>query len=244
MNRRAWLLLAGLALGLPAAAQERTYAIMSLVGDQLLIVHQDLSTGSRLDKNSRKYADLNNPVLDNAMVVAIDDAMRARDKSVKTVLLAARDPALFALQARGLDEGPLALLLPVVRPLAQKAGATHLVLASKYRDDSRIRMADGTVGAGRIEGLGFYLNDNMRVQNRNTGAQTTGYIAPFGYFSLALVDLATGDVVSQQLVREAHAMASQKATVPWNVLTGEQKARMLEQLIRRETSRAIPELLK
>jgi hypothetical protein len=243
MDRRAWLLLACLALCQPAAAQERTYAIMSLVGDQLLIVHQDISTGSRLDKNSRDYVELHTPALDNALVIAIEDAMRERDRSVKTVLLAARDPALFALQARGLEEGPLALLLPVVSPLAQKAGATHLVLASKHRDDSRIRMADGHVGAGRIEGLGFYVNDNMRVQNRNTGASTTGYIAPFGYFSLAVVDLATGAVVSQQLVREAYAISNQKAAVPWNALTAEQKVQMLQQLIRRETRRAVPLLL-
>jgi hypothetical protein len=242
---RRWLPILLLCLAcLPASGEERVYAIMSLVGDGLLIVHQDISTGSRLDRNAREFVAINTPALDNAMVIAVEDGLRARDRSVKTVLLAARDPGLFTLQSRGLEEARgLALLLPVLRPIAQSAGATHLVLAAKYRDETRVLMAEGHVGAGRIEGVGFYLDDNMRVENRDTGAASQGYIAPFAYFSVSLVELSSGALLAQQVVREAHGISSQAAAIPWNALTAEQKIRMLQDLMRREAARAAQELL-
>lgn len=238
---RRWLWILACLVALNASAQERRYAVMSLIGDGLLIVHRDNATGSNLDRNNRNFAAFKNPALDNMTLLAIDEAMRRRDPAVKPILLGGRDPAILALQMRGLDEGSgLALLLPVIGPMAVKAGATHLVLATKHRDEARIKMADGTAGAGRIEGLGFYLDRNAHVQNRDTGAATQGYIAPFGYFTLSLVDLASGSVLSQEVVREAFAIANQQAAMAWDAITPEQKAQMIQDLIRREVWRAVP----
>jgi hypothetical protein len=228
-----------------APAQERKYAIMSLIGDGLLIVHRDRATGSNLDRNIRNFAAFKHPALDNATLLAIDEAMRHSDREVKTILLGGRDPALLALQSRGLDErgDGLALLLPAIQPIAQKAGATHLVIVTKHRDEARIRTADGVIGAGRIEGLGFYLDRNVRMQNRDTGESTDGYIAPFGYFTLSLVELSGGKVLDQEIVREAFAISNQKAALPWDAITPEQKVQMLQDLIRGQVQRAIPLLL-
>ena len=77
---RRWLLFALACLAcVPALAQERSYAIVSLVGDGLLIVQREMSTGSRIDRNRREVMTLANPVLDNTMVLAIDDGMHAVD---------------------------------------------------------------------------------------------------------------------------------------------------------------------
>ena len=49
------LLTALLLLALPlGAAAQRHYAILSLVGDELVIVQRDFETGSRLDTNARQ----------------------------------------------------------------------------------------------------------------------------------------------------------------------------------------------
>ena len=149
-------------LSLPLQAQERTYAIMSLVGDSLLIVHRDMATGSRLDKNVRDVVAIPNPALDNAMVLALDDGVKASEPRARTVLL---------------------------------------------------------------------------------GERTQGFIAPFVFFRLALVELATGKVLAEQTVRESTSIANQRSAGAWDALTAEQKVRILNQLVRRETQRALPELL-
>ena len=241
---RRWLWALACLAVLNAGAEERKYAVMSLIGDGLLIVYRDISTGTNLDKNSRNFAPFNNPALDNATLLAIDEAIQRSDRQATTILLGGR-PALFALQSRGLDQDGdgLTPVLPEIRPIAQKAGATHLIIVTKHRDEARIRMFDGTSGAGRIEGLGFYLDQNALMQNKKTGEGTQGYIAPFAYFALSLVDLADGKVLSRELVRESFALVSQKAAVPWNALTAERKAQVLLDIIRRETQRAVPLLL-
>ena len=244
MSRAFLAFLLASALSLPLAAQERTYAIMSLVGDSLLIAHQAMSTGSRLDRNQRELVAVNTPALDNALVLALDDELKLEERGAKTVLLAARDPELFKLQSRSLEDGTvLAQLLPILGARAKQAGATHLILAVKHRDEARVRLADGRVGSGRLEGFGFYLDHNLTVVNRDTGEQTQGFISTFAFFRLALVDLATGKVLREEVVRESQSVANQKALGPWNAITAEQKVRILTQLIRQEAQRALPALL-
>lgn len=58
-----------LALTLPASGAERLkYAVLSLVGDQLLISQRGVSTGSRLDRNTREFVRLAGPALDREAV--------------------------------------------------------------------------------------------------------------------------------------------------------------------------------
>lgn len=244
MRRFLLIVLACLASLPAAAAVENKYALVSLVGDGLLIVQREMSTGSRIDRNRREVMALTNPVLDNTMLLAIDDRMHAQDRSVKTMMLGVRDPHLFALQSRNLEAGGgLAALLEAVTPIARKAGATHLVLAAKYSDEARLKLADGSIGAGRIEGLGFYLDEASRVENRKDHSNTSGFIAPFAYFSLSLVDLSTGAIVAQEIVRESQVAPNDQAQTPWTALTGEQKVRMLQEMMRSEVGRVLPGLL-
>ena len=235
-----WLWLARLPGRAQRGRQERKYAIMSLIGDGLLIVYRDRSTGSNIDRNVRNFAVLKSPALDNTTVLAIDDAMRRRDQEVKTLLLGGRDPALLALQTRGLEEGNgVALLLPVLRPIAVKAGATHLVLATKHRDEARIKLADGSVGAGRIEGLGFYLDMNARLLNQDSREATQGYIAP----SDTSPCRSSISRTARCSPRRSCARASPRQPAGGRALgaiTPEQKAQIIQDLIRKETQRAVP----
>ena len=53
------LLTAFLLLALPSAAlAQRHYAVLSLVGDEMMIVQREMMTGSRLDTNSRQSGGL------------------------------------------------------------------------------------------------------------------------------------------------------------------------------------------
>jgi len=143
-----------------------------------------------------------------------------------------------------LDEGTgIKPMIDVIAPAAQKAGATHLIIALKNRDDARLRVADGMVGLGKLEGLGFYVDNVMRMTNSETGEGAVGFVAPFAYIRFLLVDLNTGATLREQVVRESHAVSSQKATVAWDALPAEQKVQLLQHLIRTAVDDAIPELL-
>jgi len=143
-----------------------------------------------------------------------------------------------------LDEGTgIKPMIDVIAPAAQKAGATHLIIALKNREDARLRVADGMVGLGKLEGLGFYVDNVMRMTNSETGEGAVGFVAPFAYIRFLLVDLNTRATLREQVVRESHAVSSQKATVAWDALPAEQKVQLLQHLIRTAVDDAIPELL-
>ena len=244
---RLLLLVASLlaSLSLNAQTQRPVYAVASVIGDRILIVVADKSVGSSLDRNRREFYELKTPALDNGAVVAVDDALKQAAPEAKSVLLGISARAMHDLQSRALDEGgAVKPLVEVVRPVAQKAGATHLILAVKARDEARIKSADGMIGLGKLEGLGFYIDNVMKMQNRDTGEGTDGFIAPFAYFRLVLVDLSTGATLAEQFIREAQAVSSQKAALAWDALSAEQKVQLLQQLIRESIRDSVPRLLK
>lgn len=230
-----------------AAAQEtRRYAALSLVGDKLLIVTKDMSTGSRIDRNYRTYVDLPDAALDNAAVLAIDDALKRSGAPAETVLLSLRDSRFFALQDDILEgRAENAALVAGLRERLGQVKATHLILVTKYRHESMLRMADGNVGAGRLEGLGFYIDTVMRVQNTTTGESATGFLASFAYFRLSLVDLSTWKVVAEEEVlgSTVRSAASSKSGHPWEAMNAATKSRALQAVVRREIAEAVPKLV-
>jgi len=232
-------------LCLHAQPQRPVYAIASVIGDRILVVAADKSVGSSLDRNRKEFFELKSPALDNGAVVAVDDALKEAQPEAKSILLGISARAIHDVQARALDEGgAVKPLVEVVRPVAQKAGATHLILAIKARDDARIKSANGLIGLGKLEGLGFYVDNVMKMENRETGEGTDGFIAPFAYFRLVLVDLSTGAVLAEEVIREAQAVSSQKAALAWDALPPEQKVRLLQQLIRESIRDSVPRLLR
>jgi hypothetical protein len=232
-------------LGLHAQPRVPVYAVASVIGDRILVVGADKSVGSSLDRNRKEFFELKTPALDNGAVIAIDDALKEAAPQAKSILLGLSARALHDVQSRALDEGgAVKPLVEVVRPVAQKAGATHLILAIKARDDARIKSADGLIGLGKLEGLGFYVDNVMKMENRDTGESTDGFVAPFAYFRLVLVDLSSGAVLREQFVREAQAVSSQKAALAWDALAPEQKVRMLQQLIRDSIRDAVARLIR
>lgn len=235
-----------LAAGFGAQAGERRYAVLSLLSDQMTVVTRDTSTGSNLDRNHRESFAVPGNVLDKRTVLAIDDALRRERVQPDPVLLFTTDPAVFAAQARLLDDDvSVTHLVATLEPIVRGAHATHLILASKYRHDAMLQLADGKVGSGKLEGLGFYLDRAMRTISGDTREEAFGFVAPYAYFRLSLIDLATGKVV-----RDVPVFASVTQTAAhsetgnaWDAMTPQEKASALEALIRRETEVAVPRLI-
>ena len=236
-----------LALPLGAAAQQRQYAILSLVGDELTIVQREMATGSRIDQNTELKVPLGGASLDRAMLLAVDDAVRRADPSAKTVLLAPRDPKLFDAAMRSLDGGGIPAVFDAVRPVVAKANATHLILITKHRHRAMLRMRDGHVGSGWLTGLGFYLDHGSNTKGSSVGMADAerGFIAPYTYFNVALVDIATGRVLSQQYVVGSNANGVTSGTIgnAWKALSDEEKDSQITRLLKEEAARVVPQVL-
>ena len=239
------VLLLGLSLGV-CASETRRYAVLSLVGDQLLIVKYVVGTGSRLDRNERQFVALDDPAIDHAAVLAVDEALRRLDPAAKPVLLSAREPALFTAQAQALDDdGDVGRLLEPIRRVMGEGDATHLILVTKYRHAAALRLERGHVGSGFLEGVGFYIDPAMMVKRSDTGERARGFLAPFAYFRISLIDLAGGRVIKEERViaSTSHSAAHSESGGPWEALSAQDKVRVLQGLIRRETARVIPALI-
>lgn len=229
-----------------AASDARHYAILSLVGDRLLVVTRELATGSRLDRNDRRFVPMPDNGLDKSMALAIDDAIHRVQPASATTLLAPKDASLFAVTTS--IDGPANLreILEAVRPMTDGTGATHLVLVTKQRHAAMLRLRDGMVGSGFLEGLGFYVDHGTFARSVDTNEAERGFIAPFTYVNVTLVELASGRVLSEERV-----IGSAPYTTPgfnignaWLALTPQQKAERLAEVMKAESARVIPQLLE
>jgi len=239
--------LAILLLLLPAAVHaEPRYALLSLLSDRLTIVNRDMATGSNIDRNVRDFVEIPGNLLDKNVVLAMDDALRAAGAKSPPVLLFTRDKSIFARQAQLLDaSGGTAALLEAVRPVLRGVDATHLILAMKYRHEARLKVDDGYVGSGLLEGLGFFVDRTYESRHVGTMAAAPGFVSAFAYFKLALLDLASGRVVGEQAVfaSETRMGAESASGHPWDAMSPEQKVAAIDHLIVTETPIAMRKLL-
>jgi hypothetical protein len=241
------LLIVLLASGPSGAAEARKYAVLSLIGDGMLISQWVPSTGARLDPNTKEFIPIVEGVFDKAALLATNNALKGLDPEAKPVLLFARERFIYEAQNKVLDKGGKTVeLLEHIRGLLAGTGATHLILITKLRNEARLKLSDTTVGSGMLEGVGFYIDSNMPIQLVQTGESSTGFMAAFAYFKGELIDLARGQAVNEvRVVASAvHSTPNRMALHAWNALSGAQKITMLQDLVSRETTRVIPKLVE
>jgi hypothetical protein len=233
-----------LAAAFAGHAAERTYAILSLVGDRLLLVGHRAAVETRRDSNLREYADLGSPALDNAALLAVEAAVKTAQPDAKTVLLAVGDREAYRAQEKALEgDGGIEGIVATLGPTLASAHATHLVLLTKERHETLIPLLHGHTGSGFLEGLGFYIDRNFRLVNSRTGEHYTGYLAPFAYFRISVVDIASSRVLKEDRVLASFTRGNTETLHPWDAMTAQQKAAALQGLLRREIARRVPALL-
>ncbi len=236
------VLLAWAAHAGPAAP---TYAVISLVGDKIDVVTYQPEVGSQLDSNSHMPLALSQDDLDTAALRAVNRSLLAAAPGAQIALLAASKPDSFEKQDRIFD-GNRAALPAEIDAAVRREGAGLLVLVTKHRGDARLQVANGYVGSGKIDGLGFYMDTGMRTRERETGIQSVGYIAPFVYIDVSVVDLATSTVLRHETIMSGRVIGSStkgQAVHPWDTLTGEQKVATLKAMLSRELERVVPSLI-
>lgn len=226
----------------PIASLPPSFALLSLVGDQFSVVFRREEIGSRIDRNEGRQFPLAAATLDDIALDAAEEVIK-RLKPVSPVLrFSIRDPRLFALQDKLLaDSDESRGLRESLAKLLRDNGATRLVLVTKWRDDAQFKTLHGASGSGKISGLGFYVDSSTRMRQVETGEGTFGFLGPYAYLSVTVIDAASMKAIRSVPTREGemtlplHATGAVRA---WDALTAEGKLEALEVVLRRGVASA------
>ncbi|RQP24094.1 hypothetical protein [Piscinibacter terrae] len=220
------LALAGLMLQAAVYAEPRLFAVLSLTGDTFTLVQPQMTTGSSLDRNQRTIVKVPNDSLDIAAVQAAEVALKTADRNTQVDLFVTADPQLYALQTLS-DDSPetLATRARLLKAVVGGTRAKQLILITKHRGDAQFPVSDGMIGIGRVEGLGFYVDLNYELHNKETGVQSRGFVAPYAFVRIHLIDIATMRTLRTASIHESSVLPApvQQKENAWEHLTPQQK---------------------
>ena len=226
-------------------AMPRRFAALSLLGDRFEVVHAQQGIGSNLDRNRRRAFDAGAGTFDGYALQAVESTLQRSEPGTRLTMLSLPTTSRLYQEPERIFDGKAVVLPGSVVDALDASKATHLLLLTKMRDSARVPLVDGSTGYGTVRGLGFYGDTETRFTRRDSGETAAGVLAPFAYLRLSLVDVASGDIVREQLVRamRTYFPAGRDVIDPWDVLTAEQKVGALKRLIEEELARAVPALL-
>jgi hypothetical protein len=236
-----------IASSLAGAAEQRRFAVLSLIGDRLLVAQYFPVTGFQSEQGVQAFVQLDDNSLDKTVLQAADGALKGVDRAIKPVLLVAKDNSLYAAQDNLMNTNQSSkLLLEPITPMLRGSGSTHLILITKLRADARVQqLKDAYMGSGQLEGVGFYVDAGRATPATATapGLAGTPVLGPFAYFKLELIDLSKGEIVKEERVTASQTYANPGSNNAWGTLTTPEKINALQTILRREVAKAVPVLL-
>ena len=221
-----------------ASAPTRTYAIVSLIGDEFSVVSRRTEVGTNLNPNERTVLPVPDAVFDRIAAAELETLVLRAKPGTPVLRALIRDPRLFALQDKLLTESSESHDMRIaLRDLLAKAGATDLFLITKHRGTPMFQMVTGKkAGAGSIGGIGFYIDNQSLIYNTVTKVEDEGFLAPYAYVAVSLLDLGSMRVVKTGNGRETTiSIAAERggALHAWDALTPKEKVDALDLVIRK-----------
>jgi len=245
-------LLAATLLSLTAHAEEeavQNVAMLSLIGNNLTTEVFAGNTGTRFQDNRKFALPIDNPVFDVEAIQSANTVYKRLRPGVKTTLLVTQDAGLYQAQNELFDnvDGNKDNRTYLSSLLKNRA-VTKLILITKYRSYAEFMLDNGKVGNGRIEGLGFYMDNETRLMNSRSLAMGNGFIAAYVYAKVRLIDADTLTVLKEVNVKESDLNGNFPLTgthlAAWDALTSQQKVTRLNDVIKGSIAEAIPKLLQ
>ena len=219
-----------------------TYAVISLIGDQVSVIKRRPQFGTRIDPNERLEIPVTDATFDRMAMVAAEAAIRRTQPKANVFQASIRDKRLFALQDDLLTETAESRdLRAALKGLLANHGATHLLLVTKRRNAASFKLVDRTVGEGMIAGIGFYVDSVTPVRYVGSNEDSPGFLCPFAYLTATLLDAGTLRILKTGTALESTMSLttdSRNATRAWDALTAEQKVDALEAVIKSGVARA------
>ncbi|MCE4557142.1 hypothetical protein [Pelomonas cellulosilytica] len=227
-----------LASGLAAAAPITKLGVMSVLGRELELVIRAPTTGTRVDRNARETVKMAPGDFENFVLRTTADS--ARREGLGDAVLLAR-PADGSMPWK--RDGQAVLVTQALLDAARAAKLSHLVLIQPARAEAKLQMYRSMTGAGQLEGLGFYIDTMVTVERADSNEVGEGFLAPYAYFDVYLVDVATLDLQAAHLARASIALADpgHQGTDPWKALSSERKVEVVRHLIQTEVQAAVHE---
>lgn len=224
-----------------------TYAVVALVGDEFTIVTYQPGVGSNIDQNRKEEVPVDNAHFDQLATRVAVNALRRTVPGAALQGIAVPDHGAFGdADALLASDGTLPSLLSAVKPRLQRPDTHYLVVISKYRGDAQLRVRNGAIGSGKLSGVGFYIDAFKGLKNSGTGERGRGFLAPYAYVMVSLVDLRTGAIVRSEHAVETTTRANtgpESTLEPWDALTAEQKARLLDNMLGRAVQKTVPRVV-
>lgn len=233
---------AGLSAGERGSAK---FAALSLIGDSINVVTFQPTVGSNMGRNIHQSVATPGGPFDLTALVAIQASIKDRLGLGEVLLYRSPISELFGEPA-ALFKGSKLVLPPGLIAGMKNDGATHLLLLTRNSQEARLAVKQGAVGSGRLEGIGFYVDRQQRVCDTNTRECGVGFLAPYTYLQLSLVDLSNAQVLQQQTISGSGTISSTRSDDgfdPWKALSPERKISTLEDMIKAELSQTVPVLV-
>ncbi len=231
----------------PLDASPRKVAVVSLIGDAMTIDTYRRRVGTGVDANRQETITLSTPVFDHTALLAAESALARLLPGTSSI-------APLAVPTAGSDFDPARLFVdgkvspanPLVTALRQ-SDFTHLLAVVKHRAPARLQLAGVTVGSGHLRGLGFYIDNDLPTKNRDTGKTGQGFVAPYVFIRLVLVDLGSLEIRGEQPITASmsrSASDNETGLDPWGSMTADEKVSALQSLIQERIAAAVPELVR
>lgn len=236
------LLFACAASAQSAESPYKKVAITSLIGDVITVDVYRKRVGTMIDSNQQEKLPVSTPVFDEAAMKAASDAVNKALPSTSVATLAVAEAGSDLDPAQFLIDGRIAASHRLVVAL-RDGGFTHLLVIAKHRAPARLKLVDASVGSGHLQGLGFYVDNVYKTRRSDTLETGTGFVAPYVYIKLSLVDLTSMQQTREQVITEGivrSAARNKEGFDAWGALTPEEKVSWLQRIIRTNVSEATP----
>jgi hypothetical protein len=258
--KRRWVLIALALAGAVVHAQAQAQAqatrapkmgalgVFSVLGDSVQAAwSEEAPRDTRVERTSRESLEFKGIGFDAIALRTAFDTLQRLQPGTRVLMFKSPAPMTPAEQ-RALAEGAVRAELPAWMVKTLEANQlTHLLLVTRHRGSIDASTGDGnTIGRGSVEGIGFYMDTLYTLQNKTTGAVSTGLLAPFTHIRLTLMDAVSGDIVSSYDIKESFAFAStqtQAQADPWSFMPAEEKVRTLRRMVEDGMARGVAQVL-
>jgi len=229
--------------GTAQAAEAVKYGILSLSGGTITVVNRVQEIGARV--HGGKHV-VQNPNLefDETAIRAVSEELQAPHH-----LMLTQDRELYAAQ-HAMFEQPEAQAAnrAFMASLWKDKGVSHVVLVSSLRTSLDVKLRNDIENRGKVEGLGFYIDNEVELYDHTAQTASTGLLMPFAYLKFRLLDANTLAVLAETDVKASgtstHRIDGDASLRAWKTLTNEQKVGYLNALVQRAAADGVPKILR
>lgn len=218
------------------------FAALSLLGDRVQLLNLTPARGDTVQAGEWTARPAGG--LDNAVLQALNAAIKAGDDKREVKLYTSSTRSLFGDPAKLFVDGTLNLpgnLAAAVR----SAGAGKLLLVTRSQQEPGLIAALPARMAASLEGPGFVLDQRPSGQVGFDGQAGLPVFASYVSLRVALIDLGDMRLRREQslAVGARLPVAREAAANPWAATTPEQRVQALEALIEAELPKAVAGLV-